>query len=111
MFLALGLGGSTAALAADDTGNAPGGTGVEQSTAGHGATDKQGGVMPRSGAGASQMKGVNSTDQGGTGIKGSAAGRGATDKSTEDTGPDGLRRGNVFRQCARRNRRREQLPG
>jgi hypothetical protein len=74
-------------MGADNTGNAPGGTGVEQSTESMGATDKQGGagVIPDSGAGSAQMKGgVNSTDQGGTGIKGSAESRGATDKSTED---------------------------
>jgi hypothetical protein len=77
------------ALAADNTGNAPGGTGVEESTESMGATNKQGGagVMPDSGAGSMQLKGgVNSTDQGGTGVKGSAESRGPTDKSTEDKG-------------------------
>jgi hypothetical protein len=82
LLLALGLGTSTVVLAADTTGSAPGGTGVEQSTAGQGATNKQGDTTPMG-----KMKGgPNSMDQGGTGIKGSEAGHGATDKSTEDMG-------------------------
>jgi hypothetical protein len=69
-----------AAIAGDKTGNAPGGTGIEQSTESMGATDKQGDTSAPG-----QMKsGTNSTDEGGTGIKGSAEGKGATDKSTED---------------------------
>ena len=75
-------------MAVDDTGNAPGGTGIEESTESKGATNKQGnaGMMPSTGAGSAQIKGgPNSSDQGGTGIKGSADGRGATDKSTENT--------------------------
>ena len=66
---------SGAALAAGNTGNAPGGTGVEQSTESMGATNKQGDTSATG-----QMKsGVNSTDMGGTGIKGSAEGKGATE--------------------------------
>lgn len=71
-----------AVLAGDKTGNAPGGTGVEQSTESMGATNKQGDTSVTG-----QMKsGANSSDEGGTGIKGSAEGKGATDKSTEDKG-------------------------
>ena len=70
-----------AGMAGDKTGNAPGGTGVEQSTEPMGATNKQG----ESATG--QMKsGENSSDEGGTSIKGSAEGKGATNKSTEDKG-------------------------
>jgi hypothetical protein len=80
---------ASSVMAADDTANAPGGTGVEESTESQGATNKQGGAgaMPGTGAGSGQMKsGVNSIDQGGTGVKGSAESRGATDKSTENRG-------------------------
>jgi hypothetical protein len=84
-------------MAADDTGNAPGGTGIEESTESKGVTNKQGkaGMMPSTGAGSAQIKGgPNSSDEGGTGIKGSAESRGATDKSTEDMGaPKGSREG------------------
>jgi hypothetical protein len=85
---AFGLG--TAALAADATGdapgaksditivrdntaNAPGGTGVEESTESKGATSKQGlneATPPASGAGSVQGGGDNSSDQGGTGATG-----------------------------------------
>ena len=79
-------------MAADDTGNAPGGTGIEESTESKGATNKQGnaGMMPSTGAGSAQIKGgPNSSDEGG-----SAESRGATDKSTEDMGtPKGSREG------------------
>ena len=95
--LAFGLAG-TAALAADATGdapdaksditivkdnaaNAPGGTGVEESTENQGATNKQGlseATPPASGAGSLQGGGDNSSDQGGTGVKGSADSEGAT---------------------------------
>jgi hypothetical protein len=86
VIIALGLATSGAAIAADNTGNAPGGTGVEQSTESMGATDKQGDTSAQG----QMQSGPNSTDQGGTGIKGSAEGRGATDKSTEDkTAPMG----------------------
>jgi len=79
-----------AVLAGDKTGNAPGGTGVEQSTESMGATNKQGDTSVTG-----QMKsGANSSDEGGTGIKGSAEGKGATDKSTEDKGaPMGSKEG------------------
>ena len=84
-------------MATDNTGNASGGTGIEQSTESKGATNKQGnaGMMPSTGAGSAQIKGgPNSSDEGGTGIKGSAESRGATDKSTEDMGaPKGSREG------------------
>jgi hypothetical protein len=71
---------TSAAVAAENTGNAPGGTGVEQSTESMGATNKQGDTSP-----VGQMQsGPNTMDEGGTGIKGSAEGKGATDKSTED---------------------------
>jgi hypothetical protein len=95
MLIALGLAISGAAMAEEKTGDAPGGTGVEQSTESMGATDKQGGAgMPGSGAGAQTEGGMNSTDQGGTGIKGSAEGEGATEKSTEDkTAPMGSKEG------------------
>jgi hypothetical protein len=110
--LAFGLAG-TAALAADATGdapgakgditivkdnaaNAPGGTGVEESTASQGATNKQGlseATPPASGAGSVQGGGDNSSDQGGTGVKGSADSEGATNKSTPDPGVTGLNEG------------------
>jgi hypothetical protein len=84
-------------MAADNAGNAPGGSGIEDSTESKGATNKQdkAGMMPRTGAGSAQIKGgPNSSDEGGTGIKGSADGRGATDKSTEDmAAPMGSREG------------------
>lgn len=106
--LAFGLAG-TAALAADATGdapgaksditivkdnaaNAPGGTGVEESTENQGATNKQGlseATPPASGAGSVQ----HSSDQGGTGVKGSADSEGATNKSTQDPGATGLNEG------------------
>ena len=72
-------------IATDNSGNAPGGTGVEESTQSKGATNKQGkaGMMP---AGSATMNGANSSDQGGTGVKASAQGGGATNKSTEDRG-------------------------
>jgi hypothetical protein len=76
-------------MATNDSGNAAGGTGVEESAESKGATNKQGnaGMMPNSGAGSAQMKaGPNSSDQGGTGVKASAQGEGATNKSTEDPG-------------------------
>lgn len=90
LLIALTLGTSGAAFAADNTGNAPGGTGIEQSTDSVGATNKQGDTRP-----AGQMQsGANSTDEGGTGIKGSAEGKGANDKSTEDRGaPMGTKEG------------------
>ena len=104
--LAFGLAG-TAALAADATGdapdaksditivkdnaaNAPGGTGVEESTENQGATNKQGlseATPPASGAGSVQAGGDNSSDQGGTGVEGSA------DKSTQGPGATGLNEG------------------
>jgi hypothetical protein len=75
-------------IATDNSGNAPGGTGVEESTQSKGATNKQGkaGMMPNSGAGSATMNGANSSDQGGTGVKASAQGEGATNKSTKDQG-------------------------
>lgn len=78
------------AFAADNTGNAPGGTGIEQSTESMGATNKQGDTSAPG-----QMKtGADSTEEGGTGIKGSAEGKGATNKSTEDpTAPMGSKTG------------------
>ena len=110
--LAFGLAG-TAALAADATGNAPGaksditivkdnaanapgGTGVEESTESQGATNKQGlseATPPASGAGSVQAGGDNSSDQGGTGVEGSADSEGATNKSTQDPGATGLNEG------------------
>jgi len=109
--LAFGLAG-TAALAADATGdapdaksetivkdnaaNAPGGTGVEESTENQGATNKQGlseATPPASGAGSVQRGGDNSSDQGGTGVKGSADSEGASNKSTQDPGATGLNEG------------------
>ncbi len=81
---------STVAIAGDKTGNAPGGTGVEQSTESMGATNKQGDT----GVTGPMKSGANSSDEGGTGIKGSAEGKGATDKSTEDRGaPVGSKEG------------------
>ena len=79
---------STIKMAADNSGNAPGGTGVEESTESQGATNKQGkaGMMPSTGAGSAQMNGPNSSDQGGTGVKASAQSEGATNKSTQDPG-------------------------
>jgi hypothetical protein len=44
--IAIGLLITGAAIAAEDTGNAPGGTGIEQSTEGMGATNKQGDTKP-----------------------------------------------------------------
>jgi hypothetical protein len=75
-------------IATDNSGNAPGGTGVEESTQSKGATNKQGkaGMMPNSGAGSATMNGAHSSDQGGTGVKASAQGEGATNKSTKDQG-------------------------
>jgi hypothetical protein len=51
-------------IATDNSGNAPGGTGVEESTQSKGATNKQGtaGMMPNSGAGSATMNGANSSD-------------------------------------------------
>jgi hypothetical protein len=110
---AFGLAG-TAALAADATGdapgaksditivrdntaNAPGGTGVEESTESKGATSKQGlneATPPASGAGSVQGGGDNSSDQGGTGATGLnegpstgyARGGSAAEKSAEGQG-------------------------
>jgi len=104
--LAFGLAG-TAAFAADATGdvpdaksditivkdnaaNAPGGTGVEESTENQGATNKQGlseATPPASGAGSVQAGGDNSSDQGGTGVEGSTDSEGATNKSTQILAP------------------------
>ena len=59
----------------NDTGNASGGTGVEESTESQGVTNKQGmndAMPPASGAGSAQGGGDNSSDQGGTGVKASA---------------------------------------
>ena len=90
VIIALGLLTSSAAIAADNTGNAPGGTGIEQSTDPMGATNKQG----DSSATGQMQSGPNTTDPGGTGVKGSAEGKGATDKSTEDpTAPMGDKSG------------------
>ena len=88
--VAFGVLTATASIAGEKTGNAPGGTGIEQSTESMGATDKQGDTKPMG-----QMKdGMNSSDEGGTGIKGSAEGKGATNKSTEDNGaPMGSKEG------------------
>ena len=79
-----------AAIAGDKTRNAPGGTGVEQSTEFMGATDKQGDTKSMG----AMKDGPNSSDEGGTGIKGSSEGNGATNKSTEDpTAPMGDKSG------------------
>ena len=67
---------SSAAFAADNTGNAPSGTGVERSTEGQGSANKQGDTKPTG----QMQSGPNAMDEGGTGIKGSAEGKGATDK-------------------------------
>ena len=80
VIVGLGLLTSGAAFAADNTGNAPGGTGIEQSTESMGATNKQGDTS----AAGQMQSGANSVDEGGTGTKGSAEGKGATNKSTED---------------------------
>lgn len=81
----------------ENTGNAPGGTGVEESTESKGATNKQGvnetTMPPASGAGSMQGGGDKSSDQGGTGVKASADGEGATNKSTEDPGATGMNEG------------------
>jgi hypothetical protein len=110
--LAFGLAG-TAALAADATGdapgaksditivkdnagNAPGGTGVEESTQSQGTTNKQGlseATPPASGARSVQGGGDNSSDQGGTGVKASSDSEGATNKSTQDPGATGMNEG------------------
>lgn len=69
----------------DDTGNASGGTGVEESTESQGATNKQGlndAMPPETGAGSVQGGGDNSQDQGGTGAGKSAEGQGAKSKSS-----------------------------
>jgi len=74
----------------DNAANAPGGTGVEESTENQGATNKQGlseATPPASGAGSVQAGGDNSSDQGGTGVEGSADREGATNKSTQDPPP------------------------
>ena len=57
VIIALGLLTSSAALAADNTGNAPGGTGIEQSTRMMGATNKQGDTS----AAGQMQSGPNST--------------------------------------------------
>ena len=83
-------------IVTNDTGNASGGTGVEESSESQGATNKQGlnDVMPpASGAGSAQGGGDNSSDQGGTGVKASADSEGATNKSTEDPGATGMNEG------------------
>jgi hypothetical protein len=80
----------------DSTANAPGGTGVEESTESQGATNKQGlndAMPPASGAGSVQGGGDNSSDQGGTGVKSSADSEGATSKSTEDPGAKSVNEG------------------
>ena len=80
----------------NDTGNASGGTGVEESTESQVVTNKQGmndAMPPTSGAGPAQGGGDNSSDQGGTGVKASADSEGATNKSTEDPGATGMNEG------------------
>ena len=83
-------------IVTNDTGNASGGTGVEESSESQGATNKQGlndAMPPASGAGSAQGGGDNSSDQGGTGVKASADLEGATNKSTEDPGATGMNEG------------------
>ena len=83
-------------IVTNDTGNASGGTGVEESSESQGATNKQGlndAMPPASGAGSAQGGGDNSSDQGGTGVKASARLEGATNKSTEDPGATGMNEG------------------
>ena len=83
-------------IVTNDTGNASGGTGVEESSESQGATNKQGlndAMPPASGAGSAQGGGDNSSDQGGTGVKASADSEGATNKSTEDPGATGMTEG------------------
>ena len=83
-------------IVTNDTGNASGGTGVEESSESQGATNKQGlndAMPPASGAGSAQGGGDNSSDQGGTGVKASADSEGATNKSTEDPGATGMNEG------------------
>ena len=83
-------------IVTNDTGNASGGTGVEESSESQGATNKQGlndAMPPASGAGSAQGGGDNSSDQGGTGVKASANLEGATNKSTEDPGATGMNEG------------------
>ena len=69
--------GMTASYAAD---NAPGGTGVTQSTEGKGATNKDTSTMAREGAGSAQSGGPATGEQPGTGVEDSAQGEGATTK-------------------------------
>ena len=83
-------------IVTSDTGNASGGTGVEESSESQGATNKQGlndAMPPARGAGSTQGGGDNSSDQGGTGVKASADSEGATNKSTEDPGATGMNEG------------------
>ena len=83
-------------IVTNDTGNASGGTGVEESSESQGATNKQGlndAMPPASGGGSAQGGGDNSSDQGGTGVKASADSEGATNKSTEDPGAIGMNEG------------------
>ena len=87
---------SDVTIVTNDTGNAPGGTGVEESTESQGAMNKQGlndAMPPTSGAGSEQGAGGLSTDQGGTGVKGSEQSQGATNKSTQDPGATGMNEG------------------
>jgi hypothetical protein len=77
---ALGL---TSALAADKT--VPGGTGVEQSTEGQGATNKQTAPNPPSGS----MEGAATGTEPGTGIEDSVQGEGAMNKAGKDDRKEG----------------------
>ena len=73
VIIALGLLTSSAAIAADNTGNAPGGTGIEQSTKSMGATNKQ--VTPVQ---LDRCRAVQTLPtQVALGVKGSAEGKGA----------------------------------
>lgn len=84
LVIAFGFAASGVAIAADNTGNAPGGTGVEQSTESMGATNKQGDTAPSTGAGSQQRAGPPTGTEPGTGIEDSVQGEGATAKQGKD---------------------------
>jgi hypothetical protein len=67
----------------------PGGTGVEQSSEGKGAMNKNDAGMPGSGAGSANIGGDSTGKEPGTGVEDSAQGEGATNKAGMDDEKEG----------------------
>jgi hypothetical protein len=73
----------------DSAGNAPGGTGVEQSSEGQAATQKGDAAMPDSGASSGQAASDPTGTEPGTGVEDSVQGEGATNKAGMDDSKEG----------------------